>query len=279
MAAHDATVGLIAAAGRLPIIIAQGMRASGVRVCGIGLRGHYDASLPALCDVFAPAGVYRIGSWIRILQREGARRAIIAGRVAKGRMHDPLRLFRQAPDLRAIRLWYRRLRHDRRDAAVLGALADELAAAGVTLIDSTTYIGGSLADSGAMTATGPSPDQERDIAAGLPVLSAVSSLQIGQAVAVSGGRVVAIEAVEGTDALIERAGRLAAPGWTLLKGPRAGHDVRADVPTVGVGTIAGLSIAGGRCLALRTGRVIMIDKDDVLVAAERAGIAVIGFSG
>ncbi len=272
----DAMVGLIAAAGRLPIIVAQGMRDAGVRICGVGLRGHYDATLPALCDAFSQAGVYRIGSWIRILRRHGVRQAIVVGRVSKGRMHDPLRLFRQAPDLRAVRLWYRRLRHDRRDAAVLGALADELASGGVTLIDSTTWIGPTLADSGTMTAARPSDSQARDVEVGRPLLRAVASLQIGQAVAVSRGRVVAIEAVEGTDALIERASRLAEPGWTLLKGPRAGHDMRADVPTVGVGTIEGLAAAGGGCLALAAGRVIMIDKAAVLAAADRAGIAVVG---
>lgn len=274
----DAKVGLIAAGGRLPLLVAEGMRDAGLRVCAVGLRGHADAALKPMCDAYAAAGVYRLGSWIRFLRRHGVSRAVMVGSISKGRMHDPLRLVRQVPDLRAARLWYRRLRHDRRDAAVLAAVAGELSASGITLIDSTLYVGPSLADRGAMTARQPDAAQRRDVEAGRPVLRAVAALGVGQAIAVAGGRVVAVEAVEGTDAMIERAGRRGDRGWTLLKAPGPDHDMRADVPAVGTGTIERLAAAGAGCLALEAGRVIMIDKAEVLAAADRAGVAVVGFA-
>ena len=107
--------------------------------------------LVPLCDTFHTAGVLRLGRWVRKLQKSGARKAIVVGRVDKGRMHDPLRLFRQIPDLRAALIWYRHLRHDKRSSVVLGALADELERGGITLIDSTTYIPEHMATSGVMT--------------------------------------------------------------------------------------------------------------------------------
>lgn len=270
-------LGLIAGQGRLPILVAQGMKAAGARVCCIGLRDQFDGDLPAVCDHFSTAGIVQLGRWIRLLRREGVTEAVMVGRVAKARMHDPLRLFRQLPDWRAVRLWYRRLRHDRRNAALLAAVADELAASGITLIDSTAFIPNHLATPGVMGAVQPTAQQQADIAFGWPLLSQMVELDIGQSLAVRDRDVIAVEAVEGTDAMIDRAGTLCrAKGWTLLKTAKQGHDMRADVPVIGVETIQRLASTGGRCIALGTGRVILIDKPAVLVAADRAGIAVVG---
>src|SRR5690606_39257685 len=117
----------------------RGIRAAGRTVACIGLRDQYDPSLPALCDRFDKAGIVQLGRWIRLLRRAGVNEAVMVGRVAKTRMHDPLRLVRQLPDWRAARLWYRRLRHDRRNGVLLKAVADELATEGIHLIDSTMY--------------------------------------------------------------------------------------------------------------------------------------------
>jgi hypothetical protein len=270
-------LGLIAGAGRLPILIAQGMRAAGARVVGLGLRDHYDPALPAHCDDFAEAGIYRLGRWIRLLRRFGVERAVTVGRVSKRRMHTPLEALRLAPDWRAVRVWYRRLGADRRTATVLSAVADELRDSGITLVDSTAYIPAHLAEEGVMTRQRTSPQQDRDIATGWPLLGRVVSLDIGQSIAVCRGRVIAVESLEGTDAMIERAGALNGSGWTLLKAPSPQHDMRFDVPAVGTVTIERLGRSGGGCLALEAGRVIMIDKPAVIEAAERAGIVVVGF--
>jgi len=271
------SVGLIAGQGRLPLLVAAGARESGRRVSCVGLAGQYDAELPAACDDFRRVGLVRLGQWIRALRGWGVTEAIMVGGVRKARMHDPLRLFRQIPDWRAVSLWYRHLRHDRRNAAVLRAVAEELARHGIRLIDSTTYIPDHLAVPGVMTRVQPTAAQRADIEFGWPLLAQTVELDIGQSIAVRDRDVVAVEAVEGTDAMIARAGELCrARGWTLLKTASSRHDRRSDVPTIGVQTIQAMASAGGGCIALGTGRVILVDRPSVLAAADRAGIAVVG---
>jgi DUF1009 family protein len=270
-------IGLIAGQGALPVIVARGMRAAGRRVCCIGLADQYVPELPALCDDFAEAGVVQLGKWLRLARRFGVCEAVMVGRVSKARMHDPLRIFRQLPDWRAFNLWYRKLRHDRRSATLLTALAEDLAKEGLVLIDSTTFIPDHMASEGAMTRRAPTAEQESDISFGWPLLKQVGSLDIGQSIAVREKDVIAVEAVEGTDRMIERAGELCRKkGWTLLKTARPGHDMRADVPTIGVSTIEKMHAAGGGCIAIGVGRVILVDRPAVLAAADRLGIAVVG---
>jgi DUF1009 family protein len=274
MSAH--VLGLIAGEGRLPVLVAQGARAAGLRVYGVGLRDHYDPRLPGLCDEFVVVGVLRIGQWIKVLRRRGIERAALVGRVSKARMHDPMRVFRQLPDWRAAKLWYRRLRKDRRTAVVLEALADELRGNGITLVDSTEFITDHIALPGPMTRVATTREQDLDIDKGWALLRRVVSLDIGQSIAICHGKVIAVESLEGTDAMIERAGRLNGDGWTLLKAPAEHHDMRFDVPAIGVTTIQRMVRARAGCLALDAGRVIMIDRPKVIEAAESAGIPVIG---
>jgi DUF1009 family protein len=274
-------IGLIAGGGRLPIIIAQGLREAGHPVHGLGLARQYDQMLPDLCSSFREVGLFRVASWARALSRLGVRHAIMVGRVDKAKlMHDPLRMFRSIPDLRTIIAWYK-LKHqkDRRSHALLAAIADELDRGGVQLIDSTVPIPDQMAESGVMTSRQPTSEQWADIEFVWPLLTEVLRLDIGQAIAVRDRDVIAVEAVEGTDRMIERAGQLCrASGWTLVKGARSGHDRRSDVPTIGVTTIENLHKTGGRCLALASGDVIMIDKPKVLELADELGVSVVGIT-
>jgi UDP-2,3-diacylglucosamine hydrolase len=272
-------MGLIAGQGVLPLLVARGIQSAGGRVCAVGLRDQFDPALPQLCDDFAEAGIVQLGRWIRLLRRFGVSEAIMVGRVAKTRMHDPLRLFRQLPDWKAINLWYRRLRHDRRNAVLLAAVADELARHGIMLIDSTTYIPDHMAGDGVMGRAKPSAAAEADIAFGWPLLLRTVELHIGQSIAVRDRDVIAVEAVEGTDAMIERAGNLCrAKGWTLLKTASEDHDRRADVPTIGVGTVERVAAAGGRCIAVGAGQVILLDRPAVIAAADRLGVSIVGMA-
>jgi len=273
----DRPIGLIAGQGGLPLLCARGIRAAGRRVACVGLADQADPTLPQLCDVYATAGIIRIGRWIRLLRRWGVEEAIMVGRVRKARMYEPFRLVRQMPDWRAAKLWFRVLRNDRRNEALLRAVANELAAGGIRLIDSTKYIPEHLAEEGVMTRTQPTAKQWADIQFALPIVRAMNELDVGQAIAVTEGEVLAVEAIEGTDKMIARAGELCRVGnWTLVKTAKAKQDMRFDVPTVGLRTIENLKQAGGRCLALEVGRVIMLDKPEFLAAADRAGIAVVG---
>jgi UDP-2,3-diacylglucosamine hydrolase len=273
----DRPIGLIAGGGRLPVLEAEGIRATGRRVVCVGLGGGHDQALPGLCDHFKSAGVMRLGSWARRLRRWGAREAVMVGVVRKTRLYDPLVIVRELPDWRTARLWYRVLRHDRRSQTLLTVVADDLLKQGIKLIDTTRYIPEHMAEVGVLTRKQPSSDQHADIAFGWPILMRMNDLDIGQAIAVKNRDVIAVEAIEGTDAMIRRTGGLCKTGgWVLLKGPRPDKDRRFDVPTVGVQTIEALKASGGVCLAVAAGSVILADKQNVIEAADAAGIVVVG---
>lgn len=275
----DRPIGLIAGGGRLPVLEAAGIRAAGRRVVCVGLGNEHDADLAGLCDRFTCAGVLRLGRWARLLKRWGAQEAVMVGVVSKSRMYDPMTAIRSLPDLRTARLWYRVLRHDRRSQTLLTAVADDLMSQGVELIDTTRYIPEHMAEVGVLTRKQPSAGQMADITFGWPILMRMNDLDIGQAIAVKDRDVIAVEAIEGTDKMITRSGALCkSGGWLLIKGPKPDKDRRFDVPTVGVQTIESLKAAGGTCLAVAAGSVILADKPKVIEAADRAGIAVIGMA-
>jgi len=271
-------IGLIAGSGLLPVKIAQGLRAQGHRVHGLGLSSQYDPQLPRLCETFAEVGVLRLGSWGRILRDWGVRHAIMVGRVDKAKlMHDPWRLVRNMPDARTLRLWFQKLRHDKRSHMVLRGVAEELHRFGVSLLDSTMPIPDELAHIGVLTRTQPTAEQRADIDFVWPMMSELLRFDIGQSVAIRERDVIAVEAVEGTDRMIERVARLCrARGWTLCKGARAGHDRRSDVPTIGATTIEKMAAAGAGCLALAAGDVIMLEKERVIDLADELGISIVG---
>jgi hypothetical protein len=273
----EQSLGIIAGNGILPSLVARSAKAAGYRVCCVGLKHQFDPNLPNVCDEFSEVGMAKIGRWIHLMKKWNIDEAVMVGGVNKTVMHDPFRLLRMMPDVRGLLLWYRRLRHDRRDATVLGAIADELRGAGVTLIDSTTHIKEHLATSGIIGNIKPGVQQTNDIAFGMPLLCDTVELHIGQSIAVREGDVLAVEAIEGTAALIKRAGELCKrKGWTLLKTAASDHDMRADVPSIGTETIAQCVDAGCGCIALGTGSVILLDKPSVVQAANNAGIAIIG---
>ncbi len=270
-------LGLIAASGRLPLIVAQGMVSSGHPVHCLGLSGQYAPELPALCTQFREARVLRPATWGKLLRRMDVEYAVMVGRVDKASlMHSWTAIIRNRPDWKSF-LGYWTMRKDRRSHVMLAAVADALAKDGVHLIDSTAHIPDHLASEGPMTKRLPTNGQRADIDFGWPILQELLRLDIGQAITVREGDIVAVEAVEGTDRMIERTGSLCrSVGWTLLKSARTGHDRRSDVPTIGPHTIQMLYEAGGRCVAIGAGDVIIIDKPDTLALADKLGVAVVG---
>ncbi|MEM1097719.1 MAG: UDP-2,3-diacylglucosamine diphosphatase LpxI [Planctomycetota bacterium] len=280
----DRPMGLIAGDGDLPLLEARGLVAAGRRVVCVGLNGGGGGPggeiAKELAEAYRAFPMLRMAAWARWLRKRGADEAIMVGRVGKATMYDPRSIVAGWPDWRTARTFLWRTRRDRRSQALLAALGDELQAAGVRLIDTTTYIPEHLADEGVMTKTPPSAGMQADIAIGWPVLMQLNALDVGQAVAVRGKDVVAVEAIEGTDGMIDRAGVLSrGKGWTLCKGGGPHKDLRFDVPTVGVQTVEKLAAAGAVCLALEAGRVILVDKPAVLKAADDAGLAVVGVGG
>lgn len=270
-------IGLIAGEGVFPFLAARGMRAAGRRVVCIGLRGSADPRIAGEVDDFRWVSVVRVSSWIRSLRRRGVAEAVMVGRVVKTRMYARFAWAHNIPDLRTARLWFTRLRHDKRPFAILGALADTLESEGIHLIDSTTYTKDQLVTPGVLTRTPPSEGQMIDARHGWDLCRQISRLDIGQSIAVKQKDVIAVEALEGTNAMIERAGQLCKTGgWTLIKVANARQDMRMDVPTVGVTTIEKLAAAGARCVVLEAGKTTFLEKDKVVDLADRHGIAIVG---
>ena len=278
MSDDRAVLGLIAGQGRLPFLVADGARAAGLKVVCAAFMDQAEVALAEHVDALHWVSVARPGSWIRTLRREGARDTIMVGRVAKKRIYTPWRILQYRPDWRAFRLWYGRLRHkDKRNDTLLAALADELASGGIILVDSTQYCREHLAREGVMTRREPSEAVRRDIAFGWEIVKRMGDLDIGQAIAVKEQEVIAVEAIEGTDRMIERAGQLCkAGGWTLIKTAKPNQDMRFDVPTVGTGTIENLKRAGATCVAVEAGQTLLLDMPEVISRADKLNISIVG---
>ncbi|MGE5295358.1 MAG: LpxI family protein [Solirubrobacterales bacterium] len=276
--AEPNAIGLIAGGGRLPFLVAAGARRQGLRVVCVGLTGYVDEPLAAEVDVFHHVAVARPGSWLRKLRKQGVTRAIMVGRVTKSHLFTPWRILQYLPDWRAFRIFYWRLRGKSiQTDTLLSALADELAAGGVVLENSTMYCQDSLADAGVMTRRKPSSQVERDIEFGWPLAKKLGELDIGQAIAVREREVIAVEAIEGTAEMIRRAGQhCKAGGWTLIKTAKPKQDMRFDVPCVGPETIRDLAAGGGACLVIEAGRTLILDKPQTLDLANELGVAVVG---
>ena len=271
-------LGLIAGGGRLPFLVAAGAKRAGLKVVCVGMRNVVEPGLAEEVDVFYKAGVARPGSWIRKLKKHNVRRTIMVGRVAKERLYTPWRIVRYLPDWRAIRIWYWRLRYENKQAdTLLRAVADELASSGILLENSTMYCKEHMATSGIMTDHQPSTSTRGDVEFGWPIVKTLGELDIGQAIAVKEKEVIAVEAIEGTARMIERAGQLCkSGGWTLIKASKPGQDMRFDVPCVGPDTIRSLAENGAKCLVVEADKTIVIDKPETIKLANQLGIAIMG---
>jgi DUF1009 family protein len=273
-------LGLIAGEGVFPLLVARGAKAVGRRVVCVGLSGNASPDLQLECDSFSWAGITRVGSWIRRLRAGGCTEAIMVGRVRKATMYDPFAVLRYIPDYTTARMWWDRLRKDKRPNAVLLAVIDALGSRGIQLIDSTTFNSDQLATEGVLTARKPTPEQWADVKFGWEICQQISKMDIGQSIAVKDRDVIAVEALEGTNNMIERAGGLCrVGGWMLIKVANKTQDMRADVPTVGTTTIEKLAAARASCLVLQAGKTILLEKSKVLELAEKHKIVVVGFDG
>lgn len=273
-----APLGLIAGEGIFPLLVARGARAAGRKVVCAGFSRNAWPELKREVDHFEWVGVLRMNQWVRALKRRGVSEAIMVGRVQKSQMYDRWRYFRYIPDLRTAKLWFTVLRHDKRPYAVLQAVCNELSAAGVELIDSTKYVPEHMATPGVLTQRRPTEAQWRDIHFGWELCQTISRLDIGQAIAVMDRDVIAVEAIEGTNAMIKRAGQLCrVGGWTMIKVANTQQDMRVDVPTVGTNTIEELHAAGAAVLVLEPVKTIILEKQKVLEVADRYKIAVVGY--
>ncbi len=262
-------LGLIAGNGQFPLLLAREAKRQGRPVVAIGIQEETDPALETLVDRFHWLALGQIKKTIALLKDGGVDEAVMAGQVKHNQLFRRLKL-----DMTAIKILA--TVKDKKTDTILGAIADEFAKSGIRFLSSTTYLNDFLAPDGVMTSKKPSGDQKKDIEFGFNTAKSVAGLDLGQTVCVKDQTVVAIEAMEGTDACIHRAGPLCGGGFTVVKVAKPKQDIRFDVPVVGEGTLASLKDSGAAVLAVEAGKTLFFDKATFLEQADRLGLVVIG---
>ncbi len=270
-------IGLLAGWGRFPIAFAHKARSLGLPVVCVGIRGEASPELIPLVRAFYWTQPLRIGRMIRSFKREGVENVVMAGKVHKANlMHQPWKLLTLLPDWRTVTWWYFRKRRDNRDDTLLLSVVAEFARDGLRIESALTLCPELLVSPGILTRRPPTSREERDIAFGWELAKEMGRLDVGQSVAVKERAVLAVEAIEGTDRAILRAGELCRAGdFVVVKVAKPQQDMRFDVPTVGCTTIENLHRAGGRVLAIEAGKTIVLDQEQTLALADRYGITLV----
>jgi DUF1009 family protein len=275
-------VGLIAGWGRYPIVVAEALKRSGHQVYCLGVKDHADPVLKNICDGFGWMGLARIGRAVRFLRRYRCRDATMAGKVHKVRLYQPWSWIKHLPDWRGVRTFYPHFvarTKDRRDDTLLTAIVDAFAEDGIHFGPATDYAPELLVKPGQLTRRGPTAAEQKDIEFGWRLAKEMGRLDIGQSVVVKDQTAIAIEAIEGTDECIRRAGVLCGGGgFTVVKTAKPQQDMRFDVPTVGVWTLETMAAAGGRLLAIEADRTVLVDEADFVRYADEHRIAVLALA-
>jgi DUF1009 family protein len=266
----------LAGSGRFPIAFAEKARGLGLAVVCVGIRHEAAPELAGLVRRFYWAGVARLGRMIRCFKAEGVERVVMAGKIHKTALHTPWRLLRFWPDWRTLRFWFGRPRPDNRDDTLLLGVIDEFARDGLRFASALDLCPELLVRPGVLTRRPPSAAERRDIAFGWQLAKEMGRLDVGQSVAVKERAVLAVEAIEGTDRAIARAGELCrAGGFVVVKVAKPQQDMRFDVPTVGAATVESLRRAGGRVLAIEAGKTILLDAEQTVTLADRHGLTIV----
>jgi DUF1009 family protein len=266
-------LGLIAGNGRFPFLVLDAARGAGHDVTIIALEGE---TFPELADAAAesPAApihwipLGQLGTCIRLLEQSGVTQAVMAGQVKHAKLFDI------RPDMALLGVLMR-LKAKNTDA-MISAIADVLRDHGIELLNSTAFLAPLMARPGVLTRRGPTDAERADLDVGYRVADVIAGLDVGQTIAVKSAAVVAVEAMEGTDAAIARAGQLAGAGVRIIKVAKPNQDMRFDVPVIGVSTIEAMKAAGATTLSVDAGTTLMIDGEAIINAADAAGICIVG---
>jgi DUF1009 family protein len=265
--------------GRYPLLVVEALRRQGSEVFCLGVVGHADPKLAEICQDFQWSGLARFGAAIRYFKRHAVTDVIMAGKIHKVLLFQPWMIVRNMPDLRTFRMFiphFLTRRKDCKDDTLLGAIVQEFAREGMRFGRPTDYAAELLVSHGQLTRRGPSAWQWKDIRFGWKLAKEMGRLDVGQSVAVKDQAALAIEAVEGTDECILRAGLLCrAGGFTVVKVAKPQQDMRYDVPTVGLRTIEKIASSGGRVLAIEARRTILLDGPEVIDFADRHGLVIV----
>ena len=263
-------VAIIAGAGHFPFHVAREAKRQGLAVIGMGIQGWVDPALAAQVDAYEEIAVGQLGKLIERLKSHGIHQAIMAGKVTKAVLLDQRTTF----DAEAVGL-LRQVREFSVDT-LLGAIGERLASDGITLLDSSTFLKANLCPAGVLTSRGPTAVEQDDVRIGVQAARALAALDIGQTVVVKGRVIVAVEALEGTDAAIRRAHALAGEQLVGVKMASPNQDRRFDLPVVGIDTIATLREAGVSCLAVEAQTTLLLERESLISAANAANICLMG---
>jgi DUF1009 family protein len=266
------TIGLIAGTSQFPLLFARSARARGYRVVAVAIEGETFPELAAEVDEIVWVKLGKLGKLLKAFHKAGVTRAVMAGGVKKTRMFRDVK-----PDLKALSL-IAHMKH-LADDGLLRTFAKVLAEEGIEIVASHELVPELLASEGVYTKRSPSQEEKDDIDLGWQVGAELGRLDIGQCLVLKGRVVIAVEAVEGTDACIRRGGELAGPGTVVVKRCKPIQDLRFDLPSVGADTVNTMERAGAACLCIEAGRTLVFDREAMVAAADKAGICILARKG
>jgi DUF1009 family protein len=260
--------GLIAGNGNFPFLVVEGARKQGAALSVVAIKEETDRRIEEVAEKVVWVGIGQLGKMISFFKKENVEKAIMAGQVKH------VQIFSGAlPDVRMLKMLWNLPR--RNTDSLIGGIAAELAKENIELIDSTYFIRDSLASEGILTKRKPNEIELGNIEYGLRIANEIARLDLGQTVVVRAKACVAVEAMEGTDATIRRAGELAKGKLTVVKVAKPNQDMRFDVPVVGVPTVEAMIGAGATCLCLTAGKLLIFDREKMLRLADDHKIAVV----
>lgn len=260
--------GLIAGNGKFPFLAIEGAKKQGVSLAVVAIKEETDKRIEEIADKVVWVGIGQLGKMISFFKKENVNKAMMCGQVKH------VQIFSGAlPDLRMVKMLWNL--PQRNTDALIGGVAEELAKDGIELIDSTFFLQDSLAHEGVLTRRKPNEIEQGNIEYGLRIAGEIARLDLGQTIVVRAKACVAVEAMEGTDACIARAGELAKGKLTVVKVAKPNQDMRFDVPVVGVPTIETMIRAGATCLCVTPGKTLIFDKEEMLKLADNNKICVV----
>jgi DUF1009 family protein len=260
--------GLIAGNGEFPFLVVDGAKKEGVSLSVVAIREETDKRIEESAEKVIWVGIGQLGKMISFFKSEGVSRVVMAGQVRH------VQIFSGAlPDVRMLKMLWNLPR--RNTDSLIGGVAGEMAKEGIELIDSTRFVQDNLAREGVLTRRKPTDIEKGNIEYGLHIAGEIARLDLGQTIVVRAKACVAIEAMEGTDATVRRAGELANGKLTVVKVAKPDQDMRFDVPVVGVPTIETLIAAGATCLSVTAGKTLMFDKDKMIKLADKNKICIV----
>ncbi len=263
------TIGLIAGNGAFPLLLAQEAQKRGDKVIAVALKEEADPSIEKFASPVTWLSIGQLGKIINFFKDHGVSHAIMAGQVKHTQLFKNI-----IPDMRAAKLLTKVL--NKKAEAILSIVIQEFESEGIHFLPSISYLEHWLCSEGLITKRALNSTEEADIAFGVPLARAIAGHDIGQTIVVKDKTVVAVEAMEGTDACIRRAGEIAGPGCVVIKVARPKQDLRFDIPVIGPRTLESLKTAGVKVLALEAGKTLLLDKDALIKEANAAQLSITG---